>query len=244
MSTEDFDTLTPGDEEVLAGLHRSVAGATLATSAADVVALGRRTRNRHRAVAAGIGTSAAAIVAAIGVLAPSAGSGAGTNAAGRAAVPATTPGKVATTPGGAQTLDIQEAGFTLQEHADGKVFVFIGDAFDPVRLRAALDKAGVPSAILVQPFPAGWDISKGIQCTPDPGVTDATRAVDLKVIKYPRPGVSRYLEIDKSAIPAGDFLTLTEFQYAHGGGMGTFRVMVGRQTTCVPEYETPHPALQ
>ncbi|WP_194900137.1 hypothetical protein, partial [Catenulispora pinisilvae] len=77
MSTDDMDALAPGDEELLNGLHRSVAGATLATSAADVVALGRRTRTRNRAVAAGIGTSAAAIVAAIGVLAPSGGAGAG-----------------------------------------------------------------------------------------------------------------------------------------------------------------------
>jgi len=74
MSIDDIEQ-TGADDDLFAGLHRSVAGATMTTSAADVVALGRRTRTRHRAVAAGVGTSMAALVAAIGVLAPTGGSG-------------------------------------------------------------------------------------------------------------------------------------------------------------------------
>ena len=100
-----------------------MAGVTLAISTADVVALGRRTRNRRRAVAAGIGTSAAAIVAAIGVLAPSAGTGTGPvqNAAPQKAAPRCREGRhsprppparedhpTPRTPGAVQTLNIQE----------------------------------------------------------------------------------------------------------------------------------------
>ena len=44
---EDFGDMID-DEEVFAGLRRSVAGATLTTSVADVTALGRRTRKRRR----------------------------------------------------------------------------------------------------------------------------------------------------------------------------------------------------
>ena len=254
MNTDDFDSMTHEDRELLASLHRSVAGATLAADTADVVALGRRTRNRHRAVAAGIGTSAAAIVAAIGVLAPSAGTGAGSgavpNAASQKAVAthtdnaattpstgqaATTPGadKPATTPGTAQTLHIEEAGFTMDEQADGTVHLTITQIMDPALLQSALTKAGVPAAILVQQVPKGWDLSKGIECTPDPGVIDAGAAGGFKI----RPGKGGYdFVIDKAAIPAGDYMTVLQFQ-DHGRQMGTqFGMKVGRQTTCVPRY--------
>jgi hypothetical protein len=243
MSTEDFDTLTPGDEEVLAGLHRSVAGATLATSAADVVALGRRTRNRHRAVAAGIGTSAAAIVAAIGVLAPSAGSGAGatTNAVAQKAV---TPGteRVVTTPGtekatttpAVQTLNVQEAGFSVEEKADGTVHLTITQIIDPAVIQSVLEKAGVPAVILVQQVPQGWDLTRGIECTPDPGVVDAG-SINGKAVKISYAHGFDFV-IDKSAIPAGDYMTVMQFQ-SHGRQAGTqFGLKTGRQTTCVPKH--------
>jgi hypothetical protein len=42
--------------------------------------------------------------------------------------------------------------------------------------------------------------------------------------------------ITKSAIPAGDFLTMVQFQ-SHGRDMGGwFGLKTGRQTTCVPQY--------
>ena len=231
--SEGFDD-TIEDEEVLAGLRSSVAGATLAVGVADVTALGRRTRNRHRAVAAGIGTSAAALVAAIGVLAPSAGTGAGTatNAAGpgQAAVTTST-----TSSSGGLVLNIQEAGFSLEEHADGTVLLSLSDAFDPAKLQAAMDRAGIPAAILVRQVPDGWDLRKGgIQCTPDPGVHSAGEV--NKVLKTLTPGPSPKLELNKSDIPAGDYITLERFE-SHGRIVsGNFSIKVGRQTTCVPEH--------
>jgi hypothetical protein len=237
MSTDDFDRVAADGEELFAGLYRSVAGAGMSTSAADVVALGRRTRTRHRAVAAGIGTSAAALVAAIGVLAPSAGTGAGgtQNAAGRPAQGAVIPGAGTNTNTGAQVLDIQEAGFSLQEQADGTVTMNLGAAFDPNKLQAAMDKAGIPAAILIQQVPDGWDMGRGIQCTPDPGVHPVGPSATefFKGIFGPSKAD---VQIIKSKIPAGDFITLMRFEQ-HGRNMGgEFGAFVGRQTTCVPEY--------
>ncbi|MEY9862390.1 hypothetical protein ABH935_008035 [Catenulispora sp. GAS73] len=233
------------DEEVFAGLRRSVAGATLATSAADVAALGRRTRNRHRALAAGIGTSAAALVAAVGVLAPSAGTGTGPvlNAPPQKAVTpgaertVTTPGTetAATKPGTVQTLNVQEAGFSMEEKADGTVHLTITQIIDPAVIQSVLEKAGVPAVILVQQVPQGWDMTRGIECTPDPGVVDAG-TVGGKVLKI-NPAHGYDFVIDKAAIPAGDFMTVMQFQ-SHGRQMGTqFGLKVGRQTTCVPRYD-------
>lgn len=236
MSTEDFDTMTPGDDEVFAGLQRSVGGAGMATSLADVVALGRRTRTRHRAVAAGIGTSAAAIVAAIGVLAPSAGTGVGTapNAAAQRAVPDST-GSTGTAFGTGQILNIQEVGFSLAEQADGTVTLNLGNAFDPAKLKAAMDKAGIPSAIVVQQLPDGWDLSKGVQCTPDPGVHPVGPSAREFFNGLAGP-LKNEVEIIKPKIPAGVYITLLRFE-SHGRQMGlSFGPAVGRQTTCVPEY--------
>lgn len=253
MTTDDFDTIGPGDEELLAGLHRSVAGVTLAVGTADVVALGRRSRNRRRAVAAGIGTSAAAIVAAIGVLAPSASTGTGPvqNAAPQKAVtpgtekaattPATTPGTEKTTPtpptpGAVQTLNIQETGFSLEEKADGTVHLSITQIVDPTIVQSVLEKAGVPAVIMVEQVPQGWDLTKGIECKPDPGVVDAGTLGGAVKIDFTH---GWDFTIDKAGIPAGDYMTVMQFQ-SHGREAGTqFGVKVGRQTTCVPEYNAP-----
>lgn len=246
MSTDDFDTTsTPGDDDLLAGLHRSVAGAAMTTSAADVVALGRRTRNRHRAVAAGIGTGAAAVVAAIGMLAPSAGSGAGSADAAGTAPNAMAQRAVTSTTGttapssGAQLLNIQEAGFSLEEHADGTVLLSLTDAFDPAKLQAAMDQAGIPAAILVRQLPDSWDPKQVlIRCTPDPGVHIVGPDVD-KILTDFTPGASPKLKFNKSEIPAGDYVTLERFE-SHGRIVGgSFSIKVGRQTTCVPERWNP-----
>jgi hypothetical protein len=232
MSTDDFDTLTPDDDEVLAGLHRSVSGATMTTSAADVVALGRRTRNRHRVVAAGIGTSAAALVAAIGMLAPSTGSGT-PNAVAQGAVstvPASTAGSSAD-----RLMNIQEAGFSLVEHSAGVFTLKLDDVFDAAKLRGVLDQAGVPSAILVTQVPEGWDLSRGIRCTPDPGVRFETNAEGV-FTKDLHAGSEPSIEIDKSKIPAGDYLTLMMFRTDSHPAGGVFGLTVGQQKTCVPEY--------
>jgi hypothetical protein len=219
MSTDDFDTLAPGDEELLAGLHRSVAGAALTAGTADVVALGRRMRNRRRAVAAGIGTSAAAIVAAIGVLAPSAGTGTG----------------------GGRDLTIRDAGFTMREHSDGTVFLTVDQAFSPTLLQAALDKAGVPSAVLVEQLPAGWDATRPIQCKD----TAAVHAPPMPVSGIGLAVVDGRTEyrITKSAVPAGQFVTLVQFRGRPGTVWDSFGLRTGRQTTCEPEYyPDPKPA--
>ena len=234
MNTEDFDTLAPGDQELFAGLHRSVAGATLGVGTADVVALGRRTRNRHRAVAAGIGTSAVAAVAAVGLLASSPETGVHTGSARIATAPQKPVGTSASTAStGSQTLDIQEAGFSLKTHADGTVYLTFQQLFDPVVLQSALEKAGVPAAVLVEQVPEGWDTSRGIECTPDPGVSDAGSA-GRGVFQF-HPAAGYDVAIDKNAIPAGDFVTLIQFRI-HGRPMdASIDVKTGRQTTCVPE---------
>lgn len=243
----DFDTLTtPGDDAILAGLHRSVAGAAMTTSVADVVALGRRTRTRHRAVAAGIGTGAAAVVAAIGMLAPSAGTGTGSgsgsgsggvpNAVAQGAVSTTMPTTGTSATG--EILTIQEAGFSLEEHADGTVLLSLSDIFDPAKLQAALDRAGIPATILVRPVPDGWDLKHGgIQCTPDPGVHVPSPEIG-GLLKDVTPGRSPKIVLNKSEIPAGDYITLERFE-SHGQIVaGSFSIKVGKQTTCVPQHMT------
>lgn len=97
--------------------------------------------------------------------------------------------------------------------------------------------AGIPAVVQVEQVPEGWDLSRGIQCTPDPGVRDAG-AVGAAVLgdrpsKLPIPFD---IVIKKSAIPAGDFVTMTQFQ-SHGRQETTdFGVKTGKQTTCVPRY--------
>ena len=217
-----------------------MAGATLAVGTADVVALGRRTRTRHRALAAGIGTSAAVIVAAIGVLAPSAGTGGGSGAAPNAIGAPNTAGPTATgttSGGGAQTLNIQEAGFSMEEHADGTVHLTIREVTDPAVLQSLLTKAGIPSVVLVQQVPAGWNMERGIQCQPDPGVHDVG-AVGAAVItnNAGRLNTPFDITITKSAVPKGDYVTLTQFQSHGRQEMTTFGLKTGEQKTCVAQY--------
>jgi len=233
MNTDDYDTLTPDDEELLAGLRRSTAGATLATSAADVVALGRRTRNRHRAVAAGIGTSAAAIVAAVGVLAPSAGS---------------------------RTLTIQQAGFTLQKHSNGVVDLTVQDVFDPAALRAALDKAGIRSDVQQVSLPADWDDRTPVDCAarpgverdekamtealmnaphePDPAVLPGPGSAQQAVKILPHGGSGVLYEFRPGQPPAGDVVTLIRFDHSLGAGktrsFSMIEILTGELDHCTP----------
>jgi hypothetical protein len=74
-------------------------------------------------------------------------------------------------------------------------------------------------------------------------VTSVSAEVNAKAVKFPLPSSPlRQIEIDKSAIPAGDFVTLMQFQ-TRNGATGFFGLKAGRQTTCVPEYLTaPDPA--
>ncbi|WP_194907163.1 hypothetical protein [Catenulispora rubra] len=195
INTEDFDDMID-DEEVFAGLRRSVAGATLPTSAADVAVLGRRTRNRHRALAAGIGTSAAALVAAVGVLAPSAGTGAGGTSTAKNPV----------------TLDIQDAGFTLQKHADGVVDLTMQEVFDPAKLQAALTKAGIKSDVQDVRMPSDWPAMTPIDCAASAGVERDEKAISEALENTPHgmppnlgPGgqARRVPNLDAPSVPRG-----------------------------------------
>ncbi|MEZ0106072.1 hypothetical protein ABH920_000053 [Catenulispora sp. EB89] len=241
INTEDFDDTT-GDEEVFAGLRRSVAGATLTTSAADVAALGRRTRNRHRALAAGLGTSAAALVAAVGVLAPSAGTGGGSAPTAKSPV----------------TLDIQDAGFTLQKHADGVVDLTMQEVFDPAKLQAALTKAGIKSDVQEVSMPADWDNRTPVDCAASVGVERDEKAITeaLENVPHnnqpvppgpgsagqalkslPKGGGSPVLyEFRPGQLPARDVVALIRFDYGHGAGhqMSMLDILTGMPGRCVP----------
>ncbi|NUR62979.1 MAG: hypothetical protein HOV87_30640 [Catenulispora sp.] len=199
-STEDFGLTGPSDDELFDGLHRSVAGATMTASAADVVALGRRARTRHRAVAAGVGTSMAALVAAIGVLAPSADSGPGT-ASARGLATAT--GK-RLAPG--QTLDIQEAGFSLSSKGDGKVTLSVSEVFDAAKIQAALASIGISSRVERITASEGSGIIVPT-CEPKTGRQFADD--DFRNYEGLSPGTgARAMTIDAAHIPAGEVLVV------------------------------------
>ena len=229
MSIDDIE-LTGADDELFAGLHRSVAGATMTTSAADVVALGRRTRTRHRAVAAGVGTSMAALVAAIGVLAPSAGTGAGSG----------------------QTLKIQDAGFALEKGADGVVKLTVDQLVDPAKLKAALDKAGIKSDAQRVDLPTDWDDNAKIpDCAQTPGVrTDwkATQEVadnrrptpntTPKVTTFPPGAPSPVIyEFRPGQLPAGDVISVVQFVHRTSDGhtreLDMLTILTGMPDKCV-----------
>ena len=104
---------------------------------------------------------------------------------------------------------------------------------DPGKLESALEKAGVPAAIMVGRSP-GLGPDQGIECKPDPGVSPPV-AVGQGLSRFDssrRPGSDRQVRL-----PAGDYITLMRFE-SHGreAAVGSFGVNVGRQTTCVPEH--------
>ncbi|GAA1975397.1 hypothetical protein [Catenulispora subtropica] len=230
-----IDGTGPEDGELYAGLRRSVAGATLTTSAADVVALGRRTRNRHRAVAAGVGTGMAAVVAAIGVLVP--GSGAG-DRTGAATPPPTSPTAPRVQAPRVQALSVQDAGFTLEARTDGTVTMAIMDAFDPVKLQAALDKAGVPAA--VQRVSVSADEGGFSGCAPTPGVGSDHKATRVVIQSNTRQKEGVTITIRGDEMPAGDVLSLVRIDYVRPGSakpersLGMLDVLTGRPGKCVP----------
>jgi hypothetical protein len=220
MSIDDIEQ-TGADDDLFAGLHRSVAGATMTTSAADVVALGRRTRTRHRAVAAGVGTSMAALVAAIGVLAPTGGSG---------------------------TTVVQDVGFTIQKGADGSVDVAVHDAFDPVVIKAALDKAGVKNDVQVVHLPADWDWKGGTipDCAATPGAKRDPRVNEEAAKKHSSAPRLKISTGDGSyfvfpVFPAGDVVAVVRF-YPHDPVVGSnsmpylngITALTGMPGKCVP----------
>jgi len=233
MSIDDFDRTGSDEDELFERLHRSLAGASLTTSAADVVALGRRSRNRHRALAVGIGTSAAAVVAAIGVLGPSAGIGSGSAPHNTAQGANTTRGAGTTdASGGAQTLDIQEAGFTLEAKGDGTVQLSMREVFDPDKLQAALARVGIPADIRRVTLPARPD--GYLECAPTPGVTADTRAVGA-MTKLPGSDndAEPTLVFRPAALPAGDVVALTMFVGADGKPhYSQLSIMTGRSGPC------------
>ncbi|WP_194898828.1 hypothetical protein, partial [Catenulispora pinisilvae] len=150
----------------------------------------------------------------------------GSDPGGSKAVPPTT---------GTQSPALSETGFVLDEQSDGTIGVTVKTLFDPTALQAALDKAGVPNVITVAQIPDGWDMSRGIECTSESGVRPAGR-VGGEAITLPKGPTHLTLVVHPSVIPAGDYLTLTQFQ-SHGQTKVTsFGLYVGRQRTCVPQH--------
>jgi hypothetical protein len=265
MDTEDFDQ-TVGDDELFAGLRRSVGSVAMTTSTAEVVALGRRTRTRHRMAGAGIGTGVAAVVAAVGVLAPSAGTGAGSTSGDRA--------QGANTSQSAQTLDIRDVGFTLQKR-DGVVDLTVAEVFDPAKLKAALDKAGVKNDVQEVAGPADPKTEK--HCAVAPGVERDEKAMS-EALTYPElakagivptPGrdfmaallnpserrtkpsagaktgggstdQSVMVEFHLDRIPAGDVVSVVLFKHSVTSLIGA-RIMTGMPGECVLVPGRPQP---
>ncbi|MFL6111453.1 MAG: hypothetical protein ACJ786_08890 [Catenulispora sp.] len=233
MSIDDLDRIEAGDEDLFEGLHRAVADATMTTSVTDVVALGRRTRNRHRALAAGIGTSAVAVVAAVGMLAPSAGSRGGS--APGAAIQGPDSGRqqpvtTGTASGGARPLRIQDAGFTLVKKADGTVELTVAEIFDPDKLQAAMDQAGIPADI--QQLPAPNETDGYPSCKPTPGVT-SDMSMDKEMFREMSPNGGGKLVFNAAKLPAGDVVSLMWFASSDGRHYGTFSIVTGRPQKCV-----------
>jgi hypothetical protein len=204
------------DTGVLDALGGTFAGQSMTTSLDSVVARGRRTRNRHRAVAAGIGTSAAALVAAIGVLAPSSGGPAGPAVASGvtgATAAATSQNPVVVQKGG---VDIENASFSVHTNADQTVLVTILDKqiFDVAALREAVTAAGIPAD--VRELTPPYDNKRSYQCKATPGVTmlDSKGILDFGVnvgkSQSPAPNdpARKAFTIKPSAMPAGSVLIL------------------------------------
>lgn len=212
MSIDDIERAEPDDEELFAGLHRSVAGAALTTSTADVVALGHRVRRRRRTMLAGLGTSAAALVAAVGVLAPATGGGRS-----------------------------QNVGFTMEHRADGGIELTLSQSLDPVALQNAMDDAGITTDIQVVKVPDSWDVGKGVECVRTPGVTrvSPTDAVTTGVLPNGKHDYSKTV-IYKSRIPAGAVIALAAFHGRGGQPFFNFGLLTGKPDKCVPTQDFAH----
>ena len=204
-SIDELEMTGPGDDELFAGLHRSVAGATLSTSVADVEALGRRARRRHRAALAGVGTTAAALVAAVAVLAP--------------------PGS-----GGAS----RDVGFTIEHRADGTIDLTLEQSLNPQALQQAMDDAGIATDIQTIKVPLSMVVERGVYCAQQlvPWARGSD-AIEEKILPNGKRDFN-HMVIDKSKIPASGVITLIRFEDDEGNFFINFGLTIGKPAPCVP----------
>ncbi|NUP46876.1 MAG: hypothetical protein HOW97_06110 [Catenulispora sp.] len=226
-TVDDIEPTGPDDEELFAGLHRSVAGAAMTTSVAEVEALGRRARKRHRALQAGIGTSAAALVAAVAVLAPTTDGGSSGSARGLT----TATGRPLAL---GQTLNIQEAGFSLSSKGDGKVTLSIKEVVDAARIQAALASIGISNRVERVTVPANLD--RGVPyCEPRSGeqlIDPDPSSIDNGLIPLGRDGMT----INAAGIAAGDVLVVdvVTLKNWHNDVISTWTVYKSDPGPCIP----------
>jgi hypothetical protein len=187
------------DAQVLGTLSGTFAGAGMTTGLEDVVARGRRFRARNRAVAAGVGTSAAALVAAIGVLAPSGGAGAGGQQADTQHTTVTTQ---------RSGIDIESAGFSVKSTGEHRVDISIATIFDVSALRAALAEAGVPADVQLIDPPRD---DRPYQCAMPAGIT-FVNATDESMKDMKEEGRQVY-SVDLEKMPPGAVLVVYDYRY-------------------------------
>lgn len=145
-----------------------------------------------------------AVVAAIGMLAPTS----GTNAAG-----------------------LQDVGFTLEPHADGTVLLTWKDTVNPDKLHDAMDKAGIPADIQRVPIPDDWNTKLGVYCRGEMKRRLATAAFGTIIFSG---SDDHQLEFRKSELRAGDVIWLRSFQKEGRQVFVDFGVMPAGLGTCVP----------
>ena len=164
---------------------------------------------------ASVGTSAAALVAAVAVLAPSGtpdASGATTAVGATDGAAARTAAGTAAQTGGGKSIDILTAAYEIKSDVQSSVVtVTLRSAMDPDKLRSDLAAAGVNADVLVSP--AG---SKGIAplCGPDvipvPKNDDqwAADGIHNLVGSELKPGEEAGFAVTPSKLPKGSTLSL------------------------------------
>jgi hypothetical protein len=197
------------DTDILDALGGTFAGQRMTTSLDTVVARGRKTRNRHRAIGAGIGTSAAALVAAIGVLAPSSGGAAAVHPAIGTGAPVTS--ATSATASSPKAIDIESAGFSLKSNANGTLSLTLQQLFDPKALKGALDEAGIKADVQLTELA---DNNLMVRCKPTPGIEELP---SKQVFLGPSGTSPNAITIVPSAIPAGAVLSFHQFVHYKPG---------------------------
>jgi len=139
----------------------------------------------------------------------------------------------------AVTLDIQEAGFTLQKHVDGVVDLTMQEVFDPAKLKVALTEAGIKSDVQQVALPADWHDKTPMDCAASPGVERDEKASEAALDRHPVPGSKPYLyEFRPGQLPAADVVSLVRFDYLdsakHQKSVSMLTILTGMPGPCTP----------
>ena len=175
---------------------------------------------RRRRMSLTVGVAAAAVAVAVAVPLASGSSHSTRRSAPTARGPVTAPGTPA-----ADRLNIVTADYAVQAEAGGKVLVRLFDPKGVAGLRAALEKAGVPAAVMVP------EASCHAATVPDDsGHGNLTKVLPPSGGRSGPDGLQQL--IDPAAIPAGDHLLLVA---RFDGPVNALTVeLVRRLPSCVP----------